>query len=70
MGYLYIIMGVIILAVVLPTTLALTWSGQNKWAAALSPILGLDFALIAWLVTAKKECSNLGVLCTRSNNPI
>lgn len=70
MGYLYLMMGVIISAAVLPATLTLTWSGQNKWAASLSPILGLAFALIAWLVTAKKECGNLGVLCTGSNNPM
>ena len=45
-------------------------AGQNKWAASLSPILGLICALIAWLVTAKKECGNLGVACTGSNNPM
>lgn len=70
MGYLYLMMGVIISAAVLPATLTLTWSGQNKWAASLSPVLGLAFALIAWLVTAKKECGDLGVLCTGSNNPM
>lgn len=70
MGYLYLMMGVIISSAVLPATLTLTWSGQNKWAAALSPLLGLAFALIAWLVTAKKECGDLGVSCTGSNNPM
>jgi hypothetical protein len=45
-------------------------AGQNKWAASLSPILGLACALIAWLVTAKRECGNLGVECTGSNNPM
>ncbi|ROV87240.1 hypothetical protein VMCG_10761 [Cytospora schulzeri] len=70
MGYLYLMMGVIISSAVLPATLTLTWSGQNKWAAALSPIFGLAFALIAWLVTAKKECGNLSVSCTGSNNPM
>jgi Na+/proline symporter len=63
-------MGVIISAAVLPATLTLTWSGQNKWAASLSPILGLIVALIAWLVTAKKECGDLSVACTGSNNPM
>lgn len=38
--------------------------------AALSPILGLACALIAWLVTAKKNCGNLGVSCTGSNDPM
>jgi len=70
MGYLYVMMGVIISAAVLPATLALLWSGQNKWAAALSPICGLIVALIAWLVTAKKTCGDLGVQCTGSNNPM
>ncbi|KAK6859434.1 urea active transporter [Apiospora arundinis] len=70
MGYLYLMMGVIISAAVIPATLTLIWSGQNKWAAALSPVFGLAFALIAWLVTAKKECGNLGVECTGSNNPM
>ncbi len=35
MGYLYVMMGVIISSAVLPATLALTWSGQNKWAVRL-----------------------------------
>lgn len=26
--------------------------------------------MIAWLVTAKKTCGNLGVTCTESNNPM
>ncbi len=45
-------------------------AGQNKWAASLSPILGLICALVAWLVTAKKECGDLSVACTGSNNPM
>jgi hypothetical protein len=63
-------MGVIISSAVLPATLTLTWSGQNKWAAALSPVFGLAAALIAWLVTAKRECGALDVACTGSNNPM
>ncbi|KXX80293.1 putative urea active transporter 1 [Madurella mycetomatis] len=70
MGYLYLMMGVIISAAVLPATLTLIWSGQNKWAASLSPILGLVCALIAWLVTARRECGELSVACTGSNNPM
>lgn len=34
MGYLYLMMGVIISSAVLPATLTLTWSGQNKWAVS------------------------------------
>jgi hypothetical protein len=63
-------MGVIISSAVLPATLTLIWSGQNKWAASLSPILGLVCALIGWLVMAKKECGDLSVHCTGSNNPM
>lgn len=70
MGYLYLLMGCIISSAVIPATLTLVWSGQNKWAAALSPPLGLAFALIAWLVTASKECGALDVACTGSNNPM
>ncbi|KAK3331471.1 Sodium:solute symporter family-domain-containing protein [Apodospora peruviana] len=70
MGYLYVMMGVIISSAVLPATLTLIWSGQNKWAAALSPVLGLIVALIAWLVTAKKQCGSLDVKCTGSNYPM
>ena len=70
LGYLYVMMGVIISSAVLPATLTLIWKGQNKWAASLSPILGLACALIGWLVMAKKECGDLGVACTGSNNPM
>ncbi|KAI0384392.1 Na+/solute symporter [Hypomontagnella monticulosa] len=70
MGYLYLMMGCIISSAVIPATLTLIWKGQNKWAAALSPIFGLAFALIAWLVTAQKECGALDVTCTGSNNPM
>ncbi|KAI0119759.1 Na+/solute symporter [Daldinia grandis] len=70
MGYLYLMMGCIISSAVIPATLTLVWKGQNKWAAALSPIFGLVFALIAWLVTARKECGSLDVTCTGSNNPM
>ncbi|CAJ2504598.1 Uu.00g119920.m01.CDS01 [Anthostomella pinea] len=70
MGYLYLMMGCIISSAVIPATLTLVWSGQNKWAAALSPIFGLAFALIAWLVTASKDCGSLDVACTGSNNPM
>ncbi|KAI1092870.1 Na+/solute symporter [Rostrohypoxylon terebratum] len=70
MGYLYLMMGCIISSAVIPATLTLVWEGQNKWAAALSPIFGLAFALVAWLVTARKECGSLDVACTGSNNPM
>jgi urea-proton symporter len=70
MGYLYLLMGVIISSAVLPAALTLLWSGQNWWAATLTPPLGLAVALIAWLVTAKKEGGTLTVATTGANNPM
>ncbi|KAK5991089.1 putative urea active transporter 1 [Cladobotryum mycophilum] len=70
MGYLYLLMGVLISAAVIPATLTLLWSGQNRWTATLSPILGTVCAIVAWLVTAKKKCSKLDVECTGSNDPM
>lgn len=46
------------------------WKDQNWIAAAVSPVLGLIVALIAWLVTAKSTCGSLDVLCTGSNYPM
>jgi len=70
MGYLYLMMGCIIGSAVLPATLSLMWKDQNWQAAAGAPVLGLICALIAWLVTAKKQCGVLNVDCTGSNNPM
>ncbi|RMZ76393.1 hypothetical protein DV737_g4866, partial [Chaetothyriales sp. CBS 132003] len=70
MGYLYLLMGCIISSAVLPATLALMWKDQNWVAAAGAPVLGFIVALVAWLVTAKKECGVLNVDCTGSNNPM
>jgi Na+/proline symporter len=66
MGYIYLMMGVIISAAVLPATLTLMWSGQNWIAASFSPVLGLAVALTAWLVTAKKQYGTLSVDSTGS----
>ena len=55
MGYLYLLMGVIISAAVLPATLTLMWSKQNWWAATFTPPLGFACALIAWLVTGNPQ---------------
>lgn len=70
MGYLYVMMGVIISSAVIPATLTIMWAGHNKWAATLTPPLGLACAVITWLVTAKKTCGKLDVDCTGSNNPM
>jgi len=63
-------MGCIISSAVLPATLALMWKDQNWQAAAGAPVLGFICAIIAWLVTAKKQCGVLNVDCTGSNNPM
>lgn len=70
MGWLYLFMGVIIGSAVLPATLCMMWSDQNWIAASLSPVLGLICAVIAWLVTAKKESGVLTVDSTGANNPM
>jgi hypothetical protein len=70
MGYLYLLMGVIISAAVLPAALTLMWRQQNWWAATLTPVLGLGCSMIAWLVTAKKESGELSVASTGANNPM
>jgi urea-proton symporter len=61
MGYLYLLMGVIVSSAVLPASLTLLWKGQNKWAATLSPILGLVCSVTAWLVTTKKKFGEITV---------
>lgn len=70
MGYIYLMMGCIISSAVIPATLTLIWRQQNWLAAAISPVLGLACALIAWLVTAQKQCGSLSVDCTGSNYPM
>lgn len=69
-GFLYLMMGVIISSAVLPATLTLMWSKQNKWAAMLSPPLGLTCSLIAWLVTAQQESGILNVDTLGANYPM
>lgn len=70
MGYLYLLMGVIVSAAVLPAALTLLWSKQNWAAATFTPPLGFACALIGWLVMAKKEYGTLTVDSTGSNNPM
>lgn len=70
MGYLYLLMGVLISAAVIPATLSLLWSRQSRWVATLAPILGTACAVAAWLVTAHRSCGRLDVECTGSNTPM
>lgn len=55
MGWLYLWMGVMISAAVIPATLTLFWKRQSWIAAAGSPILGLICALIAWTITCYRK---------------
>ncbi|RYP29440.1 hypothetical protein DL767_006709 [Monosporascus sp. MG133] len=55
MGWLYLWMGVMISAAVIPATLTLFWKRQNWIAASGAPVLGLICALIAWTVTCYKQ---------------
>lgn len=64
MGWLYVVMGIIISAAVLPACLSLLWKGQNVYAAALSPIVGLVLAIIAWLTTAKGVYGSITIATT------
>ena len=71
MGWLYLWMGVIISAAVIPAALTLLWSRLNWIAAAFSPVLGLIFALIAWIVTTSKQYDGvLSVDTLGQNNPM
>lgn len=71
MGWLYLWMGVMISAAVIPATLTLLWTRQNWLAAACSPVLGLCCALIAWTVTCAKEFDGvLSVDNLGTNNPM
>lgn len=71
MGWLYLWMGVMISAAVIPATLTLFWRRQNWIAAACSPILGLACALVAWTVTCAREFDGvLSIDNLGSNNPM
>jgi urea-proton symporter len=70
MGYLYLLMGVIVSSAVLPASLTLLWKKQNKWAATLSPILGLVCSLTGWLVYTKVNHGEITVETSGSNNPM
>lgn len=70
MGYLYLLMGVIISAAVLPAALTLLWKKQNVWAATLSPILGLACSLTAWLATTKLKYGDITVETSGENTPM
>ncbi|CAF4630762.1 unnamed protein product [Rotaria sp. Silwood2] len=70
MGYLYLLMGIIISSAVIPGALTLLWNRQSKWAACLSPPLGLACLLTAWLVTTKTKYGTITVETSGSNIPM
>ncbi|AOW02940.1 Sodium:solute symporter family-domain-containing protein [Yarrowia lipolytica] len=70
MGFLYLLMGSIISAAVIPAVLTLLWSGLNFWAAVLSPPLGFCFAITAWLVTTKSLEGEINVETAGTNLPM
>ncbi|CAF0977564.1 unnamed protein product [Rotaria sp. Silwood1] len=70
MGYLYLLMGVIISSGVIPSALTLLWNRQSKWAACLSPPLGMICSIISWLITTKAQYGSITVLTSGSNIPM
>jgi len=70
LSFLYLMMGVIVSSAVLPAALTLLWAKQNKWAAMLTPPLGLICSLAAWLATAKSQSGALSVDSLGANYPM
>ncbi|CAF4310374.1 unnamed protein product, partial [Rotaria sordida] len=60
----------IISSAVLPGALSLLWNRQSKWAACLSPPLGLACSITAWLVTTKTKYGTITVETSGSNIPM
>jgi len=70
LGYLYLFMGVIISSAVIPGALTLLWNKQSKWAACLSPPLGVICSVSAWLITTKVQFGSITVHTSGSNTPM
>ena len=70
LGYLYLLMGVIISSAVIPGALTLFWNRQSKWAACLSPVLGVVCSVTAWLITTKVQFGSITVRTSGSNIPM
>lgn len=54
---------------VFPTFFTLTWSGQTRNAAIISPILGLATGIIIWLTTAKSIYGSITMVTTVKQAP-
>ncbi|QPG74615.1 urea active transporter [Brettanomyces nanus] len=70
MTYLYLLMGVIISAAVVPASLTLLWKQQNAIAAGVSPVLGTILALMSWLVCTHSEYGEINVVTSSEDNPM
>ncbi|KAG0746223.1 hypothetical protein G6F57_004031 [Rhizopus arrhizus] len=70
LGYLYTLMGVLISSAVLPLTLTLLWSKQNKLAAILSPLFGFCAAVSTWLAVTYRLYGTITVNTTSQNYPM
>ncbi|KAJ8651452.1 hypothetical protein O0I10_012995 [Lichtheimia ornata] len=70
LGYLYKLMGVVISSAVIPITLTLLWSKQNRMAATIAPIFGFTAAIITWLTTTHGLYGEITVDTTNQNMPM
>ncbi|PJB97127.1 MAG: urea active transporter, partial [Nitrosopumilales archaeon CG_4_9_14_0_8_um_filter_34_10] len=52
LGFVYLAMGIIIGAAVIPIALTILWKKTNKVAATLGAIIGLMIAMSTWIITA------------------
>lgn len=63
-------MGVVISSAVIPITLTLLWSKQNRMAATIAPIFGFAAAIITWLTTTHGLYGEITVDTTNQNMPM
>ncbi|RCH88537.1 hypothetical protein CU097_000255, partial [Rhizopus azygosporus] len=70
LGYLYTLMGVLISSAVVPLTLTLLWSKQNKTAAIVSPLFGFCAAVSTWLAVTYSMYGTITVETTAQNYPM
>lgn len=63
-------MGVLISSAVIPITLTLLWSKQNKLAATIAPIFGFVVAMITWLMTTLGLYGEITVETSNQNLPM
>lgn len=70
MGYLYELMGVLISAAVVPSTLTLLWKDQNRISALVAPIVGTLVAILAWLVSTHTLCGAINLTNTFMDDPM